>query len=135
MTFTSLPRSRARAATTHFALDARFSPSEALRSLARDYAVVAYGPYWIAETSGPAEPIVGMATVRREPGFFERWFVSSNHALYDVQTSARTTRGSFASISAFDRTRRPPARRRDPTSAAPRTTPRSLRGIPRLPRA
>ncbi|HVR18549.1 MAG TPA: glycosyltransferase family 39 protein, partial [Polyangiaceae bacterium] len=59
VTFTSLPRSRARAATSHFALDARFSASEALRSLARDFSVVAYGPYWIAETSGPAEPIVG----------------------------------------------------------------------------
>jgi 4-amino-4-deoxy-L-arabinose transferase-like glycosyltransferase len=88
--FTSPPRPQ-RAPTSHFALDARFSASEALRSLTRDYAVQAFGPYWIADASAPHEPIVGHAAVRREPGFFERLFVSSNHALYEVKPSPYLT--------------------------------------------
>jgi hypothetical protein len=86
VTYAPAPRP-GREKTTHFALDARFTPRETLRSLAREYAVLAYGPYWIADTNDAPEAIVGLALVRREPGLFERSFVSSNHALWDVEPS------------------------------------------------
>jgi hypothetical protein len=86
VSFAAAPR-RGHAGTTHFAVDARFSSKELLRSLARDYAVRAYGPYWIADTRAPHAPVAGFATLRREPGFFERWFVSYHHALYAVAPS------------------------------------------------
>jgi 4-amino-4-deoxy-L-arabinose transferase-like glycosyltransferase len=70
--------------STHFALDARFSPAATLRTLARNSAVSAYGPYWICDLDAPPEPILGFAIPRREPTAFERLFVSSNHALYSV---------------------------------------------------
>jgi hypothetical protein len=84
VTVTSLPRSR-HGASTHFAVDARFTGSAALRLLVRDYSVRAYGPYFVADTADPSEPIVGFSMPRREPSFFERLFVSSSHALYDVK--------------------------------------------------
>ena len=83
VTITSLPRSR-HGASTHVAVDARFTGSAALRVLVRDYSVRAYGPYFVADTADPSEPILGFSMPRREPSFFERLFVSSNHALYDV---------------------------------------------------
>ncbi|HEX6274255.1 MAG TPA: glycosyltransferase family 39 protein [Polyangiaceae bacterium] len=86
VTHVSAPR-RGHAATTHFAVDSRFASPELVRSLARDYAVHAYGPYWIADTGAPHTPVVGFAALRREPGFFERWFVSYHHALYDIAPS------------------------------------------------
>jgi hypothetical protein len=85
VTISPLPRRRGHAESTHFAIDARFSPSASLRLIAREHAVSAYGPFWIAETEAPAAPITGFSAVRREPTFFERWFVSSHHALYSVR--------------------------------------------------
>jgi 4-amino-4-deoxy-L-arabinose transferase-like glycosyltransferase len=85
VTMASLPRAHGPTTGTHFALDARFSPSASLRFLARERAVTAYGPFWIVDTEAPAAPIMGFSTVRREPTFFERWFVSSHHALYSVR--------------------------------------------------
>lgn len=87
VTITSLPQSL-HGGSTHFALDARFTPSGTLRALVRDQAVTAYGPYFVADTSGPYEPLDGFATPRREPSFLERLFVSSSHALYDVKPDA-----------------------------------------------
>jgi hypothetical protein len=84
VTITSLPRNR-HGASTHFALDARFTGSSTLRAVVRDYPVHAYGPYFVADTTSAHEPIVGSSLPRREPGFFERIFVSANHALYDVR--------------------------------------------------
>jgi hypothetical protein len=83
VTVTSFPRSL-QGGSTHFALDSRFTPSATLRALVRHHAVSAYGPYLVADTTAPEEPIVGFSTPRREPNFLERIFVSSNHALYDV---------------------------------------------------
>ncbi len=83
VTITSLPRAL-HGASTHFALDARFTPSATLRTFVRNNAIRAYGPYFVADTTAPHEPVVGFSTPRREPSFLERLFVSSNHALYDV---------------------------------------------------
>jgi hypothetical protein len=85
VTISSFPSARNPSATTHFALDARFTPSGSLRLLAREHAVGAYGPFWIVDTEAPAAPIEGFSTLRREPTFFERWVVSSHHALHSVK--------------------------------------------------
>jgi hypothetical protein len=83
VTATSFPRSL-HGGSTHAALDSRFIGSATLRALVRNHAVSAYGPYFVADTTSPHEPIVGFSTPRREPNFLERIFVSSNHALYEV---------------------------------------------------
>jgi hypothetical protein len=84
VTITSAPHGRGQRSSTHFALDSRFSASATLRSLQRTHAVVAYGPYWVADTRRRVEPITGFAIVSREPTFLERLFVSSNHALHSI---------------------------------------------------
>jgi hypothetical protein len=77
--------------TSHFCLDMRFTPGETLRELARDFALEAYGPFLFSDLRAPAEPLAGFAVTGREPGILERFWVSSNHELYDVTGSALWT--------------------------------------------
>lgn len=86
------PPALARAlATSHFVLDRRFSSGAVLSALARDFAVDAYGPFLFADLREAARPLDGLAVVPREPGFFERLLVSTNHALYDVEPNRFVT--------------------------------------------
>jgi hypothetical protein len=84
VTVTAAPHGRGQRSSTHFALDSRFSASATLRSLQRTHAVVAYGPYWVADTRRSVEPITSFAIVSREPTLLERLFVSSSHALHSI---------------------------------------------------
>jgi hypothetical protein len=84
VTTTSAPHGRGQRSGTHFALDSRFSSSATLRSLQRTHAVVAYGPYWVADGRRRVESITSFAIISREPTFLERLFVSSSHALHSI---------------------------------------------------
>ena len=76
---------------SHFCLDTRFTEGSKLRRFARDFAIDAYGPFWFSDLGEASRPFAGFEVASREPGPFERLWVSSNHSLYDVRASPFVT--------------------------------------------
>ncbi len=76
---------------SHFLLDTRFSGKGAIQSLARRYAVRAYGPIFVADLTTPRAPLLGYDVERVEPSALERYFLSASHALPRFRESAFVT--------------------------------------------
>lgn len=66
-----------------YVVDGRFANDHTLRENAARAAPIVIGPFWVflLNQKGLAQ---GFSLERREPSFFERYFVSSNHALRRV---------------------------------------------------
>lgn len=72
--------------------DGRFSEGTRLRQLVGGNETVVVGPFWIFDRRGVhGAPIEGFGVVRREPNLFERYFVSSTHALREVEPDPYVT--------------------------------------------
>jgi hypothetical protein len=82
-----LPLAKRASRGSEYALDTRFTSGQNLRALARKLAIDAYGPFWFTSVRAEPRPLAGFAVTAREPGAFERFWVSSTHALYDVSPS------------------------------------------------
>lgn len=68
----------------HLVFDERWLDSSTLQSALEHTSVRAFGPYWHL-ASGAQQPLDGYALVQREPNFWEKYFVSSHHALVEVE--------------------------------------------------
>lgn len=69
----------------YFVTDGRFASSQSLLENARRGGVSVVGPFWIFDRKQKPGPISAYSIERREPNLFERYFVSSTHALREIQ--------------------------------------------------
>jgi 4-amino-4-deoxy-L-arabinose transferase-like glycosyltransferase len=74
-----------RSAERYFVTDGRFARSESLLENSRRASTTVVGPFWIFDRGEKPGPAQGYRIERREPGLFERYFVSSTHALRKIE--------------------------------------------------
>jgi hypothetical protein len=80
-----IPSRKVEGTDRYFLLDARFTNADELRSLAKNYAIVAVGPFWFIDRARGHAPFEAYRIVRREPGALEAYFVQGSHALRDIE--------------------------------------------------
>jgi 4-amino-4-deoxy-L-arabinose transferase-like glycosyltransferase len=80
-----------RAARFPYVLDSRFVGPELLRAVASSFAVRAVGPYWVVKNADAAAPFEAFRLARREPGFFEWYFLQGTDPVYAIEPDAFST--------------------------------------------
>ena len=72
-------------------LDSRFTDARALRRVARDFGVQAYGPHWVVDREASGPSLTGFAFARQEPDLIDWYLVHGNDPVLRIVPDAYHT--------------------------------------------